>query len=220
MSSINLKPAAKEEEDDYEVEEEVGMEDEDEDEDEDDYDEDEDVYEEVEGVEETKENEEAIHLHDEDEDEEEELPEEEEDLNEDYFQKIDASYRNTIISEHHPELNVANYDEIEVLTKIVRDNNGNIIDPFHKTLPFITKYEKARVLGERARQIDAGCKSFIDIPKSSEEGGDTSMSGTMIMDGYLLAKMEFEQKKIPFIIQRPLPNNTCEYWKVSDLEII
>ena len=30
--------------------------------------------------------------------------------------------------------------------------------------------------------------------------------------------MEFDQKKIPFIIARPLPNKSLEYWKVSDLE--
>jgi hypothetical protein len=32
--------------------------------------------------------------------------------------------------------------------------------------------------------------------------------------------MEFEQNKIPFIIARPLPNGSTEYWHVSDLENI
>ena len=32
--------------------------------------------------------------------------------------------------------------------------------------------------------------------------------------------LEFEAEKIPFIIRRPLPNGTCEYWYLRDLEMI
>jgi hypothetical protein len=31
---------------------------------------------------------------------------------------------------------------------------------------------------------------------------------------------ELEEKKMPFIIKRPMPNGGCEYWKLSDLEIL
>ena len=41
-----------------------------------------------------------------------------------------------------------------------------------------------------------------------------------VIDGYLIALKEFEEKKIPFIIKRPLPNGGCEYWKAADLEIL
>ena len=41
-----------------------------------------------------------------------------------------------------------------------------------------------------------------------------------VIDGYLIALKEFEEKKIPYIIKRPLPNGGCEYWKLSDLEIL
>ena len=34
---------------------------------------------------------------------------------------------------------------------------------------------------------------------------------------YLIANMELMQKALPFIISRPLPNNTTEYWKLQDL---
>jgi DNA-directed RNA polymerase subunit K/omega len=43
---------------------------------------------------------------------------------------------------------------------------------------------------------------------------------TNIIDGYLIALKELEEKKIPVIIRRPLPNNTSEYWHLKDLEII
>ena len=38
--------------------------------------------------------------------------------------------------------------------------------------------------------------------------------------GRTIAIKEFEEKKIPFIIARPLPNNQVEYWNVSDLEVL
>lgn len=131
--------------------------------------------------------------------------EEEEDDN--YLQKFDAETQKKIISEHHPELQAHNYDEVEILSRVVRDENGNIIDPLHKTLPFITKYEKARILGERAKQLDAGAQALVEVDPS-------------VIDGYLIALKEFEAKAIPFIIQRPLPSGASEYWKFSDLEIL
>lgn len=129
------------------------------------------------------------------------------DLDEDYLQKIEKDTHSSIIKEYHPEMIVHNRDEIKTSCHIVRNSQGNIIDPLHKTIPFVTSYERARVIGERAKQIEAGAKPFIEV------------SSNMI-DGYLIALKEFENKKIPFIIQRPLPNGTSEYWKLSDLEII
>jgi DNA-directed RNA polymerase I, II, and III subunit RPABC2 len=124
-----------------------------------------------------------------------------------YLQKFDESIRQQIVTDFHPELKTHNYDEIEVLSRVVRDNNGTIIDPLHKTFPFITKYERARVLGERATQLNAGAKPFIELEPD-------------VIDGYVIALKEFEQKKIPFIVKRPLPNGAIEYWKLEDLEIL
>jgi DNA-directed RNA polymerase I, II, and III subunit RPABC2 len=112
------------------------------------------------------------------------------------------------IAWHNPVLlHIHNNEEIDSLTTIVRDANGMIVDPLHTTLPFISRYERARVLGERAKQLNSGAIPFVEIDE------------TMI-DGYLIALKEFEEKKIPFIIQRPLPNGACEYWKLKDLEIL
>jgi DNA-directed RNA polymerase subunit K/omega len=133
---------------------------------------------------------------------------EEDDENGDaYLQKLDSSLQQQIISDFHPELKSHNNVEIELLSRVVRDENGVIIDPLHKTIPFITRYEKARILGERAKQLNSGAKPLIDIEPS-------------IIDGYLIALKEYEQKKIPFIIKRPIPNGGIEYWKFEDLEMI
>ena len=125
---------------------------------------------------------------------------------EDYFEKIKDLSSKTL-ENYHPESVFHNYDEIETLSKVVRDSNNNIIDPFHKTLPILTKYEKARILGQRAKQIDNNAKVFVNIEDN-------------IIDSYVIAEMELKAKKIPFIIKRPLPGGSCEYWKVKDLEIL
>lgn len=132
----------------------------------------------------------------------------EDDDDEDYLKKFDENLQQNIIKEHHPELISQNYEEIEALCTIVKDTKGNIVDPLHKTIPFISKYEKARVLGERAKQLDSGANSFIE-----------DLDPTII-DGYMIALKEFEEKKIPFIIQRPLPNGACEYWRLKDLDVL
>jgi DNA-directed RNA polymerases I, II, and III subunit RPABC2 len=133
--------------------------------------------------------------------------EDEEDEDENYLQKFDENMRKNVIADYHPEMVAHNYSEIEIMSRVVRDENGVIIDPLHKTLPFITRYEKARILGERAKQINAGAKPFVEVPVN-------------LIDGYLIALKEFEEKKIPFIVKRPLPGGGIEYWKFRDLEVL
>jgi len=133
--------------------------------------------------------------------------EEEEEEDSHYLQKFNKSIQKNIIADYHPELQTHNYEEIETLCRVVRDAEGNIIDPMHKTLPFLSRYEKARILGERAKQIDNGAKAFVEVDEN-------------VIDGYLIAVKEFEMKKIPFIIKRPLPNGTVEYWRFSDLIVL
>ena len=126
---------------------------------------------------------------------------------ENYLQRLDELNKTNLINEYHPELIYHNNNEIELLSKIIYNEKGSIIDPLHKTLPFITKYERARILGERAKQLNMGAKPLIEISPD-------------VIDGYLIALQEYNEKKIPFIIKRPLPNGGCEYWKFKDLEII
>jgi len=140
--------------------------------------------------------------------EEDDEEEDDDEMNDpDYFKKFDENIKHNIISEYHPEMVQHNYQEVEILTNVVRNEQGAIVDPFHKTLPFLTKYEKARILGERAKQLNVGATPFVHVEPH-------------MIDGYLIALKELEEKKIPFIIKRPLPNGGCEYWKLKDLEFI
>lgn len=126
---------------------------------------------------------------------------------EQYLQKFDQSINDNYILNFHPESVLQNYNEILSMTNVVRNNDGIIIDKLHRTIPYLTKYEKARILGQRAKQINSGAYPFVKVPEN-------------VIDGYIIAEMELKQKRIPFIIRRPLPNGGSEYWKVQDLEDI
>jgi DNA-directed RNA polymerase I, II, and III subunit RPABC2 len=129
------------------------------------------------------------------------------DDDENYLQKFDNEISKNYISEQHPECAIHNYDEIAKLSIIVRDNDGIIVDPLHQTLPFMTKYEKARVLGQRTKQIECGANPLIKVPEG-------------IIDAHIIAELELQQQKIPFIIRRPIPGGGSEYWNLKDLENI
>jgi len=60
------------------------------------------------------------------------------------------------------------------------------------TTPYMTKYEKARVLGTRALQISMNAPVLVDIE------GET--------DPLQIAIKELREKKIPLVVRRYLPD--------------
>ena len=133
--------------------------------------------------------------------------EEEDDYDENYLQKFDNDIIKNYVNEFHPECLNHNYDEIAKLSIIIKNSEGIIVDPLHRTIPYLTKYERARILGQRAKQIEIGAKPLVKVPEN-------------IIDSYIIAELELREKKIPFIIRRPIPGGSCEYWNIKDLEII
>lgn len=132
---------------------------------------------------------------------------EDESDDEDAFKKLEREINTDKLLVYHPNTMRDNYREISTLCKIVVNKRGNIVDELHKTVPFLTKYEYARVVGIRAKQINNGADPFIEIDSD-------------IIDGYTIAKMEVERKILPFIIARPMPNGAKEYWRLKDLELV
>lgn len=133
--------------------------------------------------------------------------EEQDDDVETYLQKFSNDLNKNYLVDMHPEAVIHNEDEILALTKVVRDSKNNIIDDLHTTIPYLTKYERTRILGQRAKQINTGAKVFVRVPEK-------------VIDGYSIAELELKEKRIPFIIRRPIPGGGCEYWKLKDLEVI
>ena len=130
-----------------------------------------------------------------------------EDLDENDFYKFNDELKKNHILNYHNECLYKNFNEIKELCKTTRDKNGIIIDEFHKTIGILTKYEKTKILGMRVKQLNNGAAPYINVSEK-------------IIDNYLIAETELKDKKLPFIIQRPLPNNNFEYWKLQDLDIL
>jgi DNA-directed RNA polymerase subunit K/omega len=124
---------------------------------------------------------------------------------EENFKKFTSNLDHNVIMELHPREKAINYEDVKTLCTIQRTMNGLIKDPIHTTVPILTKFEYTRVLGLRATQIENGAPLFISVDES-------------IIDSYVIARMELEAKKLPFIIRRPLPGGKMEYWRLHDLE--
>lgn len=90
-----------------------------------------------------------------------------------------------------------NDEDIKLIYKSIKKNKKNYI-----TQPSLTKYEKTRILSERCAQIESGSRTFLK---------DTKLTNT-----YDIAATEFNEKKIPFIIKRPIGNG-YEYLRIKDL---
>ncbi|TDL28263.1 RNA polymerase Rpb6 [Rickenella mellea] len=71
------------------------------------------------------------------------------------------------------------------------------------TTPYLTKYERARVLGTRALQISMNAP--VLVPLDGE------------IDALQIAIKELSQRKIPLIIRRYLPDGSFEDWSVAEL---
>lgn len=72
-----------------------------------------------------------------------------------------------------------------------------------QTTPYMTKYEKARILGTRALQISMNAPVLVALE------GET--------DPLIIAMKELSQKKIPLLIRRYLPDGSYEDWSVQEL---
>ena len=89
------------------------------------------------------------------------------------------------------------------------------------TTPYLTKYERARILGTRALQIRCDIPSFAllrDVPTFLH-----SMNAPILVpldgetDALQIAIKELSQRKIPLVIRRYLPDGSFEDWSVSEL---
>lgn len=73
------------------------------------------------------------------------------------------------------------------------------------TTPYLTKYERARVLGTRALQIAMCAPVMVEL-----EG---------LTDPLKIAMKELKARKIPIIIRRFLPDASYEDWSINELII-
>lgn len=107
-----------------------------------------------------------------------------------------------VINEDDDEYDEEEYFEEEQIVS----NEKYVSEENRITKPILTKYERVRILGERARQLSLGAKPMIH--------------GVAHLDPKEVAKMELKQGVMPLIIERQLSSGQCERWKVRELKIV
>jgi len=115
----------------------------------------------------------------------------------------------TALYKHHPEATLDYQETVlqKLQLKAYPPGPSQTQDPHHKSQPFLTQYEKTRILGFRTNQLAQGALPYVAVPNHIRNPLD-------------IAKMELEQRRLPFILKRPMPDGTFEYWRLSDLMII
>ena len=68
----------------------------------------------------------------------------------------------------------------------------------------LSKFEKVRILGQRAEQISMGAPPLVDIKG--------------LTDALSIAEKEFKERKIPFIIERTYPDGSIKKIKLVEME--
>lgn len=71
------------------------------------------------------------------------------------------------------------------------------------TKPYISKFERIKIICIRSQQLANGAPPTIDIPHH-------------IKRVEKIAEMEYNAKRIPFLIRRYRPDNTYEDWRLTD----
>jgi DNA-directed RNA polymerase I, II, and III subunit RPABC2 len=112
-----------------------------------------------------------------------------------------------VLYKYHPET-VVDYVETIIpkvpLQQAPPDAGG---DKNHMSPPFLTVFERTKILGTRTNQLAEGARPFVTVPEYMTNPLD-------------IAKLELEQRRLPFIVKRPMPDGTFEYWRLSDLMIL
>lgn len=101
------------------------------------------------------------------------------------------------------------YNEVVCYSDIISKYNpeNNV------TSPIITKYEFAKILGQRMEQLARGAPSLLDI--------DAMNLGSMVAHEKFrhITETEIKQRVLPFMIARSLPNGVIEHWRLCDMII-
>jgi len=78
------------------------------------------------------------------------------------------------------------------------------------TRPYFSRYEYVALLAARQQQLAEGAKPLV------------SLDGLRTSDPRFLdqvARREIEQRRLPFLFRRQMPNGANEFWSAQELEL-
>jgi DNA-directed RNA polymerase subunit K/omega len=112
----------------------------------------------------------------------------------------------------HPEARIDTIESVSmdaILTNVPPSftNPDGQADSKHRGMPFLTQFEKTKILGFRTNQLSNGARPYIAVPKH-------------VTDIREIARLELDARRLPIIIKRPMPDGTFEKWRLSDLLIL
>jgi DNA-directed RNA polymerase I, II, and III subunit RPABC2 len=106
---------------------------------------------------------------------------------------------------HHPECIIDYAEKIAPRIPLIAAPPMNI-DPNHTSVPFLTQYERTKIIGMRANQLSQGARPYVTVPEYMTDVGE-------------IARLELKERRLPFLVRRPMPDGSHEYWRLSDLII-
>lgn len=109
-----------------------------------------------------------------------------------------------LINDYGKNLKIKYSEDLNSFSSKNFSNKKKIFDK-RITLPYLTKYEKARILGARALQISMGAPILINLE------GET--------DSLEIALKELKNRIIPIVIRRYLPCGNYEDWEIDEMVI-
>ena len=112
----------------------------------------------------------------------------------------------------HPEARIDTIESISMDIQLTNvppsfENADGQKDPKHRSVPYLTQFEKTKILGFRVNQLSRGARAYIAVPEH-------------VTDLKEIARMELEARRLPVIVKRPMPDGTFEKWRLSDLLIL
>lgn len=113
---------------------------------------------------------------------------------------------------HHPECRIYYVEAITpklMLLAAPPDTSTRLgaPDPNHRSNPWLSQFERTKILGFRANQLAQGAKPYVPVPKH-------------VVSTLDIARIELKERRLPFIISRVMPDGIFEFWRMSDLMIL
>jgi DNA-directed RNA polymerase subunit K/omega len=112
----------------------------------------------------------------------------------------------------HPEAKIDTIESVAMdmlLTNVPPTfaNPDGQVDQKHRSVPYLTQFERTKILGFRTNQLSQGARPYIAVPAHITELRD-------------IARLELEARRLPILIKRPMPDGTFEKWRLSDLLLL
>jgi len=119
-----------------------------------------------------------------------------------------------LLFRHHPECRV--YYAAAVTPKLALlaappdfPTRTGAPDQNHRSQPWLSQFERTKIVGFRSNQLAQGAKAYVDLSKHKH-----------IVNTGEIARLELNEGRLPFIVARLMPDGQFEFWSLAALLIL